>query len=153
LPQSREKMSACSAGSAVPALAAIAQDFSPRYELYGDDVVVIDISGLERLLGPARTIGEELQRAVSTCGFRANVAIAGTQIAALILAGARPGLTVIERGGEADALAPLEVRSLKSEVRSEGRSTSSLQASLQTSDFQLQTFERWGIRTLGELAS
>src|SRR3954451_833170 len=38
-------------------LVAIAQEFSPRYERHRDDLVSIDVSGLTRLLGPARTIG------------------------------------------------------------------------------------------------
>src|SRR3984893_7319831 len=44
------------------ALHTIAEQFSPRYESHGDDLVSIDVSGLERLLGPAQTIGEELRR-------------------------------------------------------------------------------------------
>ena len=35
---------------------AIAQEFSPRFERHRDDLVSIDVSGLTRLLGPARTI-------------------------------------------------------------------------------------------------
>jgi len=35
----------------VDSLVAIAQEFSPRYERHRDDLVSIDVSGLERLLG------------------------------------------------------------------------------------------------------
>jgi hypothetical protein len=63
---------------AVP-LAAIAAEFSPRFELSRDDLVAIDISGLERLLGPARAVGEELQRTAAARGVRVHVAVAGTR--------------------------------------------------------------------------
>ena len=79
----------------MPVLIAIAQEFSPRYERHRDDLVSIDVSGLERLLGPARTIGEELRREAAARGMRAHVAVAGTRMAALVLALARPGLTVV----------------------------------------------------------
>ena len=51
-------------------LAAIAQEFSPRYEHHRDDLVSIDVSGLERLLGPARTIGDELRHTAAARGVR-----------------------------------------------------------------------------------
>ena len=105
------RSSASSAGSAlnvVNALVAIAQEFSPRYESRGD-VVSIDVRGLERLLGPAQTIGEELRREAARRGVRVHVAVAGTRTTALVLALARPGLTVVDPGGEAEALAPLPI--------------------------------------------
>ena len=130
-------------------LIAIAQQFSPRYERHRDELVSVDVSGLERLLGPRRVIGEELRREATARGVRLHVAIAGTRMAALLLALARPGLTIVEPGAEAETVASLplallekcEVGSLKSENAD------------QTSDFQLQTLQRWGLRTLGELAS
>ena len=137
-----------SAVSAVHPLLAIAQEFSPRYERHRDDLVSVDVSGLTRLLGPARTIGEEIRREAAARGVRAHVAVAGTRMAALLLAQARPGLTIIATGEEAAAVSSLplallgkcEVGSLKSD-------------DAQTSDFTLQTFTRWGLRTLGELAA
>src|SRR5215467_4925549 len=58
-------------------LVEIAQAFSPRYQVHRDDLVVIDVAGLERLLGPARAIGEELRKAIAARGIRGHVAIAG----------------------------------------------------------------------------
>ena len=46
----------------VDALLATAREFSPRYQRHRDDLVSIDVSGLDRLIGPPRTIGEELRR-------------------------------------------------------------------------------------------
>jgi len=42
-------------------------------------------------------------------GTRLHVAITGTRMAAMILALARPGLTIVEPGGEAEALAPMAI--------------------------------------------
>src|SRR5881394_3540336 len=94
-------------------LVAIAQEFSPRFERHRDDLVSVDVSGLTRLLGPARTIGEEMRREAATRGLRIHVAIASTRTAAALLALARPGLTVVAPGDEAAALAPLAIGILK----------------------------------------
>src|SRR5471032_1041210 len=100
----------CRAGlSGPPSLIAIAQEFSPRYEQHRGDLVSVDVSGLTRLLGPARTIGEEMRREAAARGMRVHVAVAGTRMAALLLAQARPGLTVIAKGEEATALASLPI--------------------------------------------
>jgi hypothetical protein len=36
---------------------AVAKEFSPRLQRYGSDCVVLDVGGLERLLGESQTIG------------------------------------------------------------------------------------------------
>src|SRR4249920_1105475 len=94
--------SAISAFNVVNDLVAIAQEFSPRFES-GRDAVTIDVRGLDRLLGGAQAIGEELRREAARRGVRVHVAVAGTRTAARVLAIARPGLTVITPGGERDA--------------------------------------------------
>jgi len=127
---------------------AIARDYSPRYERHGDDLVTIDVAGLDRLLGSPRAIGEELRRDAASRGMRAHVAVAATQTAARLLALARPGLTVVPRGEEAEALAPIPIGILQQYFE---RQTSDFK--LQTSDFRLQTFTKWGLRTLGDLAA
>jgi protein ImuB len=118
-------------------LAAIAEQFSPRYEQLRDDLVTIEVSGLERLLGGPRAIGEELVREATARGLRAQVAVAGTRTAAIVLAQARPGLTVVGAGGEAAALASVPIGLLEKVV--EGAPCSMLKT--------------WGIRTFGELAA
>jgi len=139
-------------------LVAIAQEFSPRYERHCDDLVSIDVSGLERLLGPARVIGEELRREAAARGTRPHVAIAGTRTAAMVLALARPGLTVVEPGGEADALAPVAIGVIEKIDHDDDRTQSS-QSPQKNSDpkhsasFACSAFKRWGLKTLGELAA
>ena len=159
----------------------IAQQFSPRYERHRDELVSVDVSGLERLLGPGRVIGEELRREATARGIRLHVAIAGTRMAALLLALARPGLTIVEPGGEADALAPIAVgiietlddvdrTSLRSHTRASAfahtlrRDKSAWQAQSSQSPqrktdlkraacFACSAFKHWGLKTLGELAA
>ena len=136
-------------------LITIAQEFSPRYEQHRDDLVSVDVSGLTRLLGPARTIGEEMRREAAARGVRVHVAIAGTRIATVLLAQARPGLTVIAPGDEAEALASLPIAILETLERYEVRSSKDEgeAEAARTSDFVLRTARRWGLKTLGDLAS
>ena len=137
------------------ALLAIAREFSPRYERGPqrgtpqrgsraadpergrDDLVSIDVSGLDRLIGPPATIGEELRRAAAARGVHVHVALARTRAAALVLALARPGVTIVEPGQERKSLASLPIAILE---KAYGLSLEPL-------------CRRWGIRTLGEFAA
>src|SRR5262245_58837020 len=96
----------------IAALLGIAREFSPRIEPAGAGAVVCDLAGLARLFGDARTIATELRREAADRGVPARVAVAGTRTAALLLAHAHPGLTIVDPGGEAASLAPLPVRLL-----------------------------------------
>ena len=138
-------------------LVALAEQFSPRFERHHDHLVTIDVSGLERLLGPPRAIGEELQREAAARGIRAQVAVARTRMAALVLALARPGLTVVPRGEEAAALAPLPI-ALFEKIIGDDRTQSSpgTQRNLDHKNSPVSAvsaFKRWGLRTLGEVAA
>lgn len=158
----------------------IAQAFSPRYESAPCDrdgaaeqeprvhTVVVDVSGLERLMGPRaapenpenpenpeptetwRTIGQELMRAAGEKQLRVHVAIAGTRVAALVLARARPGLTVVPPGREAAALAPVPLHVLAQVV------DAVLPSRRQGSDVAtagVSVFTQWALRTLGDVAA
>ena len=120
----------------------IARDFSPRVETHGDRTVTLDISGLGSLIGKPRAIGEELRRAAADAGLGVHIAVAATSTAAILLAHARAGLTVVARGDEASALAPLPLRTL-----------TQLDFGLWTLDFGQPQLTRWGLRTLGDLAA
>ena len=76
--------------------------------------VVLDLRGLERLFGDARTVAAELRRDAADRGVRVRVAIAGTRTAARLIVRHRAGVTVIEPGMEAAALAPLPLALLDS---------------------------------------
>jgi len=123
-------------------LTTLAEQFSPRYERHHDDLVTIDVSGLERLLGPPRAIGEELRREAAARGIGVHVAVARTRMAALARALAHPGLTVIPRGEEAAALASLPIALFEKIIGSADSASSALSA-----------FRRWGLKTLGEVAA
>ncbi|MQA30612.1 MAG: hypothetical protein GEU82_12385 [Luteitalea sp.] len=146
-------------------LIAVAEVFSPRYERHGDDAVVIDVSGLDRLLGPPRLVGDQLRREAANRGLRVHVALAATRIAALVLAHARAGVVIVDPGDEASALAPLPLRVLEQvDGHGEGppgppsarRSVDQPRSGPGFHDHQssvLPVVSRWGLRTLGELAA
>jgi protein ImuB len=91
----------------------LAREFSPRVETHGDRLVLLDVSGLGRLLGDARAIGAEIRRAAADRGLHLHVALAATRVAALLMARGRGGLTIVEPGEEAIRLAPLPLRLLE----------------------------------------
>jgi protein ImuB len=124
------------ATGAAPRLQAVARDFSPRIEACGDREVVLDLHGLERLIGDAPTIAAELQRTARECGLDVRVAIAGTRAAARLLVHAHDGLTVVAPGDERGALAPLPIALL----------------AVTAGEVDLLTLRRWGLRTLGDIA-
>ena len=64
----------------------------------------------ERLLGTPHTIAEELGRNVRGHDMPVHVAVARTCMAALVLAQVRPGLTIVDPGQEAAALASIRNR-------------------------------------------
>ena len=123
----------------------VARDFSPRIERCGDcavdgaqaGAVVLDVHGLDRLIGDPPTIAAELHRTAANRGLDVRVAIAGTRTAARLLVHAHPGLTVIDAGDERHALAPLPIHLLAVIVE----------------EPDLVTLRRWGLRTLGDLAA
>src|SRR5215471_19227113 len=98
-------------GTPPGALADVAREFSTRIDIGSppERDVAIDLSGVERLFGDARTIAEQLRRTAADREIRVRVAIAGTRTAARLLVRHRAGLTVIEPGNEAAALATLPI--------------------------------------------
>src|SRR5690349_22452729 len=72
--------------SSMPALLAIARDFSPRVARVSDIEVILDVSGLGQLIGEPSAIGAELVRAVTDVGVDASIALAPTATAARVLA-------------------------------------------------------------------
>ncbi|HEY7190972.1 MAG TPA: DNA polymerase Y family protein [Vicinamibacterales bacterium] len=130
-------------GTTPGALADVAREFSPRIDIRSDRDVVLDLNGVGRLFGNARTIAEELRRTAADRGLRVRVAIAGTRIAARLFVRHRAGLTVIEPGCDAAALASLPISLL-----------SAFAPAPPTPGEELgRVFRQWGVRTLGELAA
>ena len=129
----------------------IARDFSPRIECHGESTVVLDVSGLGRLLGDASAIGAELRRAADGYSASLHIAVARSQTAARLLAIARPGLTVA--GGAAAALAPLPLDALRVFTEDDVAGGGKAAARLQATCVHLDTFRRWGLTMVGEIAA
>jgi protein ImuB len=122
------------------AIEAVAREFSPRVEVHKPGLVTLDIAGLGRLLGSPEEIGGELREACARRSLPASVAVAATRTAAMLLAAGRPGLTVVPAGEERRRLAPLALACLGRVFPREDAGE------------LLGVLERWGLRTLGDLA-
>jgi protein ImuB len=143
----------------------LGRDFSPRVETHGDRAVTLDISGLGSLIGAPRAIGEELRRTAADAGLPVHIAIAATSTAALLLAHARAGLTVVPQGEEAKAVAPLPLDLLDrlasasafaptSRIASTFAPTSHIATADKSGDKPVAPeLKRWGLKTLGDVAS
>jgi protein ImuB len=120
------------------ALLDCAQSFSPRVEAVGWDTVILDLAGLQPLFGPLPKIARALSLRASDLGLETSVAVAGNPDTAALAARGFSGVTVIPEGKEAEQLGSLPVEVLFA---------NSAQAQL------LETFSRWGIRKLRDLAA
>ena len=125
------------AAEAATQLENVARDFSPRIEVLSDRAVVLDLHGLDRLIGDAPTIAAELRRTAADRGLRVRVAVAGTRTAARLLVHAHPDLTIAEPGDERRAVAHLAIDLLRVVVE----------------EPDLLTLRRWGLQTLGDFAA
>jgi protein ImuB len=117
-----------------------AQSFSPRVEAAGCDTIVLDLAGLQPLFGPLPKIARALARRASDLGLESSVAVAGNPDTATLAARGFSGVTVIPEGKEAEHLGSLPVEVL-------------FENSTQESAHLLETFSRWGIRKLRDLAA
>ena len=113
----------------------LAHEHSPRVEVHGQDLVVMDISGLKHLWGSPREVGERLRRVAAERDLSVRVAIAATKMAALLATQGQRGLTVIPPQAEAEAVAtlPLSVVKQLSKVQAQrGHATSGPSTSTRT---------------------
>src|SRR5689334_19587170 len=90
-------------GSDAGVLLEVGRAFSPRVEAHLPREIVLDIDGLTRLFGDARAIGTEIRRTAADRGLRVRVAIAGSRVAARLLARHRAGFTLASDGDLIDA--------------------------------------------------
>jgi protein ImuB len=119
--------------SAQAVLLDCAYSFSPRIEATKPGTVILDLTGTERLLGDAKTLGPAILSRAAEFGFEVNIAIAANPDAALCAARGFPGITIIAPGEEAMRLGslPIDVLEPLPEI--------------------FDTLESWGIRTFKEL--
>jgi protein ImuB len=115
----------------LPLLLECARGFSPHIEEISPDTIVFDVRGLASLYGPPPQLAREIDRRT---GLAANIAIAANPDAAIHAARGFPGITVIQPGREAAALAPLPINLLEG------------------SPDTAEILDLWGIRTFGDFA-
>jgi len=133
--------------SAHAALLDCAQSFSPEVEDTSPGTALLNLAGLEPLLGPLPKIAHDLARRVSQLGLEANLAAAANPDAALLSARGFRGVTLIPEGREAERLGDLPV-----DVLLESFSSSFSFDAAETARWA-ETFDRWGIRKLRALAA
>ena len=132
---------ACLLAFEPPALSAsrelleVALAHSPRVEEGGADHVYLDATGLRGLFGSEKQLAQRLVAAAGERGKGIRVGIAASRISARFACRLRGGSTVITPGADAAYLAAAPV------------------SLLELSPEMATRLDRWGIRTLGELAA
>jgi protein ImuB len=146
---------ACLRSTRAPqAILAIARDFSPRIERHGASSVVLDVSGLARLIGDAHAVGAELEREATARGGSIRVAVAPTQSSARLLALACPGLSIATADAAASVGAlPISILRRWIEDDAAERATARGKAAMAADHKRLDTFQRWGLKALGDIAA
>ena len=113
----------------------LAREFTPRVEAAGPTPVLLDLAGLGRVWPTPEDLGRAILDATLRRELAAHVALAWTRITALVVARARPGLTLVPAGGEAAALSSLPL------------------SLLDPGPDRADLFRRWGLQTFGDLAA
>lgn len=121
--------------AAQAALCDAAESFSPRVEEAEEGLVYLDLHGLGALYESEAHIANALARRAEMLGLPACVGIGGSKVAANLAARHGGGVTVIPAGEEWTYLAPVSVALLAPSLVLAG------------------TLQRWGIRTIGDLAA
>jgi len=129
--------------SAHAALLDCAQSFSPEVEDTAPGIVLLNLAGLEPLLGPLPKIARDLVQRVSQMGLEAHLAVAANPDAALLAARGFSGVTLIPEGREAGWLGDLPVDVLLESFSSDAEEATRW----------AETLDRWGIRKLRALAA
>ena len=126
------------------ALLDCAQSFSPCVEDAACDTALLDLAGMESLLGSLSDISCSLQHRAAALGFEANIAIASNPDTAVLAARGFPGITVIPVSQEAEQLGSLPTKVLFfGDMEGDPKKAAGL----------LETLDRWGIRNLHGLAA
>jgi protein ImuB len=127
------------------ALLDCAQSFSPRVEDAASDTLLLDLAGLETMLGSLPQIARKIARRASNLGLESNVAVASNFDTALLAARGFSGVTVIAEGKEAEQLGSLPVEVMLGNVAAGEDEQNAGQI--------LETLQRWGVRNLRALAA
>jgi protein ImuB len=117
------------------ALLDLGWSLSPRVEDTAPDTVVLDLAGLNSLLGSNEAIAGRLRERASSLGLLAQIAVASNIEAAIVSARGFSGLTVIPADAQPEILGNLPVNALSPSLE------------------VLETLDRWGVRTCAALAA
>jgi protein ImuB len=123
--------------AAQEALLELAEGFSPRVEDAGEGLAYLDVDGLEGHYpapSPELALGRSLMDTAGAATLPARVGIASSKLAARVAAGLPEPPVIVPAGEEASFLAPLPLQRLYPEVGIAA------------------TLERWGVRSVGDLA-
>ncbi len=137
------------------ALLDCAQSFSPCVEDAAADTAILDLAGMESLLGSLPEIAHNLLRRAAELGLDVNVAVASNPEAAVLAARGFSGVTLIPPEKEAESLGSLPVEVLFAD-RGEGKEREGKKKEdeqKKEAGRLLTTLERWGIRHLRDLAA
>jgi protein ImuB len=150
--------SALQESSAHAVLLDCAQSFSPCVEDAACDTALLDLAGMESLLGSLPEISCALHTRALALGLTVNVAVASNPDTALLAARglcatgscgagtlARAAITVIPQGKEAEQLGDLPIEVLFTDQLEEDEKKNAARL--------LETLDRWGIRNLRGLAA
>jgi protein ImuB len=140
------------------ALLDCAQSFSPCVEDAAADTAILDLAGMESLLGTLPEIAQNLFRRATDLGLDANVAVASNPDAAALAARGFSGVTVIASGKENEVLGslPVDVLFAGENKSSEGKKKEDEQQKESARLLEtrlLETLDRWGVRNLRALAA
>jgi protein ImuB len=137
--------SALQESAAHAALLDCAQSFSPCVEDAACDTALLDLAGMESLLGSLPEISRAIHGRAAALGLAANVAVASNPDAAMLAARGLAGVAVIPASQEAERLGPLPTEVLFAN----GVEGDAKRAAARL----LETLDRWGIRNLRGLAA
>ena len=129
--------------SAHAALLDCAHSFSPEIEDTALNTVLLNLAGLEPLLGPVSEIARGLACQIARMEMEGHVAVASNPDTARLAARGFSGVTLIAQGHETERLGDLPVDVLLESFSSDAEEAVRW----------LETFDRWGIRELRSLAS
>ena len=122
------------AAGAQPVAVAIANSFSPWVELDEDDLLFLDLQGMGRRWREEQKLALAIKTNFEEHRLHAQVAVASNRVTARLAARSCADIAVVPPGQEAAFLSPLPLQLLKP-----------------SEDLQM-IFDRWGLRTLGDLA-
>lgn len=121
--------------AAQAALCDAAASVSPRIEDTGGGCVYLDLEGLGVLFESEARLANDLAQRAARLGLEAQAGVAGSKVAAYLAACRGGGVTVIPPGEEWQFLAPVPIQLLE------------------PSPELTVTLQRWGIRSIGDLAA